>query len=101
MRRKLKLRYQKKRYLNHLKLKADLAPSLFNPSEITYASITQVKRKGQYYHQQRLYLEQKMNARQLKKHRKKRLKSGAISSRFTAICKLPLKPASAKYLKIG
>jgi hypothetical protein len=101
MRRKLKHRHQKKRYLKYLKLKSDLARSQFNPSEITYASISQLKRKGQYYHQQRLSRKQKMNARQLKKLKRKQLESGVVGSRFGAICKLPLKPASATYLKIS
>lgn len=95
MKRKL-LRKNKRRISEQLKRqRCDQIQRQFDSCQITYDSISELKRLGQFCHQTRLDRQQKMNPRQLKKIRKRQSSMGLIGSKFGGICKTPLKPAQA------
>lgn len=72
-----------------------LLPALIEVSNTTYESISRTKQRGQKCYQMRLIRQEKLNARQLKKLRKKQQQSGLIGSKFGGMCKTKLKPAAA------
>lgn len=67
----------------------------FDANMITFDSISKAKLLGQKLHKQRLNRQLKMNPRQLKKLRKKQQEKGLLGSKFSGICSIKLKPASA------
>lgn len=62
-------------------------------AEVTYASISAVKLRGQRCYEKRLARQRRMNARQLKKYRRKQILSGLAGSKYGGICKSDLKQA--------
>ncbi|GHE92369.1 hypothetical protein GCM10011501_22390 [Thalassotalea profundi] len=72
-----------------------------NSTIVTFESIAKVKTMGQRYYHQRINQLQNLNARQLKKYRKRQINSGLTGSKYGAICKTSLKPASAVFKKVA
>lgn len=62
---------------------------------VSFEAISRIKLRGQRCHELRVSRQQRMNSRQLKKLRKKLVASGSIGSKYSGMCKVALKPASA------
>lgn len=60
---------------------------------LTFSSISAVKLRGQRCYEKRLARQRRMNARQLKKYRRKQTLSGLAGSKYDGMCKSDLKPA--------
>ncbi|WP_286272056.1 hypothetical protein [Thalassotalea hakodatensis] len=98
MKRKL-IRLQKKRLSILFKQKDKY--SIANSPIVTFDTIAKVKEMGQRYYHQKVDRLQKLNARQLKKYRRKQKSSGLTGSKFGSICEKKLKPASAVFKKVA
>lgn len=67
--------------------------SLCSEEAASFASISASKLRGQLAFARRIVRQRRMNARQLKKYRKKQAKSGLLGSKYDGMCKSVLKPA--------
>lgn len=67
--------------------------SLCSEETASFVSISASKLRGQLAFARRLARQSRMNARQLKKYRKKQAKSGLLDSKYGGMCKSELKPA--------
>lgn len=65
-------------------------------AKVSYLSICASKLRGQLSYMRRLARQRKMNARQLKKYRKKQIAAGLIGSKYGGMCKSRLQPAGFK-----
>ncbi|GAA5142638.1 hypothetical protein [Thalassotalea piscium] len=96
MKRKL-IRLRKKHLTAFFKNQQNITRA--NSKTVTLESIAKVKIIGQQYYHHRVSQLQKLNTRQLKKYRKRQMNSGLTGSKYGAICKIQLKPASAVFKK--